>query len=260
MKIKNVIFDYGGTLDTGGTHWADIIYNAYRRHAVLISEADFKKAYIIAEKALTLYHLVKPSDTFKMVLFTKIRIQLEWMHDHGHIPMSTPQMKTLHKEIVEELYAFARQHTNNALRVITALKASGINVALVSNFYGNLRTVLREMGLSESFDCIIESAEVGIRKPDPRIYALAGERMGIREGEESSVVVVGDSLQKDILPASSLGFQTVWIRSSVATSSGIFSRKAAPQAEASATHTISCIQQLLPLIGTNYNHPAAKGT
>ncbi|MDE6263430.1 MAG: HAD family hydrolase, partial [Muribaculaceae bacterium] len=56
---------------------------------------------------------------------------------------------------------------------------------------------------------IIESAVVGVRKPDPAIFRLGVEAFGLPAEE---VLVVGDSLKKDILPAESIGCQTAWIK------------------------------------------------
>ena len=50
---------------------------------------------------------------------------------------------------------------------------------------------------------------VGIRKPDPQIFALGVEALGMLPEE---VVVVGDSYGKDMAPAHSLGCHTVWIK------------------------------------------------
>ena len=82
-------------------------------------------------------------------------------------------------------------------------------MVLVSNFYGNVGVVLKEFRLAHLFSDIVESAVVGIRKPDPRIYRLGVERLGLRPEE---VVVVGDSIHKDIEPAHEIGCQTVWFR------------------------------------------------
>ena len=46
---------------------------------------------------------------------------------------------------------------------------------LVSNFYGNIQTILKDFGLYAFFDDIIESSVVGVRKPDPAIYRLGVE-------------------------------------------------------------------------------------
>ena len=50
-------------------------------------------------------------------------------------------------------------------------------MVLVSNFYGNINVVLREFQLDDLFDSVVESAVVGIRKPDSRIFTLGVEAM-----------------------------------------------------------------------------------
>ena len=80
-------------------------------------------------------------------------------------------------------------------------------MVLVSNFYGNIATVLKEFKLDGIFDTIIESAVVGVRKPDPKIFTLGVEALGLQPDE---VVVVGDSMDKDMIPAKKAGCHTVW--------------------------------------------------
>ena len=50
---------------------------------------------------------------------------------------------------------------------------------------------------------------VGIRKPDPRLFGLGVEALGLSVGD---VTVVGDSFYKDILPAKKIGCHTIWIK------------------------------------------------
>ena len=82
-------------------------------------------------------------------------------------------------------------------------------MVLVSNFYGNIETVLADFDLLKYFPKIIESAVVGIRKPDPRIFRLGVDALGLPPKE---ILVVGDSLKKDILPAESIGCRTAWLK------------------------------------------------
>ena len=56
---------------------------------------------------------------------------------------------------------------------------------------------------------MVESAVVGVRKPDPRIFSIGVERLGM---EPAEVAVVGDSYAKDIAPAKAVGCRTVWMR------------------------------------------------
>jgi putative hydrolase of the HAD superfamily len=57
----------------------------------------------------------------------------------------------------------------------------------------------------------VESAVVGIRKPDVRIYELALRSLGGVEAA-ADVVVVGDSLKNDIRPARQIGCQAIWLK------------------------------------------------
>ena len=41
---KGYIFDYGGTLDTGGCHWGKAIWHAYERQNVPVEEEQFREA------------------------------------------------------------------------------------------------------------------------------------------------------------------------------------------------------------------------
>ena len=82
-------------------------------------------------------------------------------------------------------------------------------MVLVSNFYGNVDEVLRDFDIRRYFVGVIESAVVGVRKPDPRIFQLGVVALGMAPDE---VLVVGDSLRKDILPARSLRCHTAWIK------------------------------------------------
>lgn len=245
MNVKYVIFDYGGTLDTGGRHWADLIFRTYHEHGLDVTAKDFKKAYIATERYLGCRQVIQPSDSFRQTLSLKIRLQLQWFYDHKSVKSGIPEQKELHKAIVDELYQLARHNTRLARNVITALKSAGLHTALVSNFYGNIRTVLQEMGLSDLFEHVIESAEVGIRKPDPRIYALAAERLSVSDADRNKVVVVGDSPEKDIAPAGSLGFNTVWICPRNDGNTSLFRNKRSDMTGSAPTIRIYDIQQLL---------------
>ena len=61
------------------------------------------------------------------------------------------------------------------------------------------------------FDFVLASAELGLVKPDPRIFKLAQERAGCPSGE---ILMVGDRLDNDVRPAKALGWRTVHVRQS----------------------------------------------
>ena len=201
--IKGYIFDYGGTLDTGGQHWGKVIWHAYEHLQVPVSEADFRDAYVHAERTLGKNPIIQPDFTFYKTLETKIRLQLEYLQTSYITPLTSYILP-----LTSHLYEATVAETSKSREVLLSLKKQ-YPMVLVSNFYGNIATVLKEFKLDGIFDTIIESAVVGVRKPDPQIFTLGVEALGMQPDE---VVVVGDSMDKDIIPASKAGCHTVWFK------------------------------------------------
>lgn len=201
---KGLIFDYGGTLDTCGCHWGMVLWHAYERNAVPVSEELFRKAYVYGERTLATNRIIMPSSTFRDTLSEKIHLQLEWLEDNGGLMNA----QAYHGAILDNAYSLAKNTTEESVRVLRIL-AQSHPIVLVSNFYGNIQTVLREFSFDGIFKAVIESAVVGIRKPDARIFSLGVERLAL---SPEDVTVVGDSYTKDIVPAHSIGCSTVWIR------------------------------------------------
>ena len=195
MTPKGYIFDYGGTLDTGGCHWGKVLWHGWQRIGVPATEAQFREAYVYAERTLGKNPIIQPDYTFRKTLETKVRLELDFLGLDGYA-----------EAIVDSIYAETQRHTAHSREVLQQLQVPKV---LVSNFYGNIATVLREFGFDGLFQSIVESAVVGVRKPDPRIFTLGVEALGMQPGE---VVVVGDSMDKDIIPARKAGCQTVWVR------------------------------------------------
>lgn len=202
--IKGLIFDYGGTLDTGGCHWGKMIWHAYEHCKVPVDETLFRDAYVFAERELARNPIIKPDYTFHMTLAAKIRIEMEYIESK----QDGFEASRWTDAVVEHLYAATKAETQRSREVLKVLKER-YPMVLVSNFYGNIATVLAEFGLDGIFLHIVESAVVGVRKPDPRIFTLGVEALGMQASE---VIVVGDSYDKDIVAAKKAGCHTVWIK------------------------------------------------
>jgi epoxide hydrolase-like predicted phosphatase len=80
--------------------------------------------------------------------------------------------------------------------------------ALLSNASPQLRDLLDEMNVSGLFDVIVISGLVGVQKPDPAIYHIVLERLGVAPAE---VIFVDDFVQ-NIETARALGMQTLHFR------------------------------------------------
>jgi putative hydrolase of the HAD superfamily len=225
------IFDYGGTLDTGGQHWGQVLWHAYERHRVPVTEVQFREAYVYAERTLGRNPVIRPDFTFRQTLETKLRLQQEYLKVENEKYWQT---------ILDDLYERTKTMTAQSREVLLQLKDHGLPMVLVSNFYGNMHTVLHEFGFDGLFLKVIESAVVGIRKPDPRIFLLGVEALGLKPEE---VTVVGDSLDKDIIPAHEAGCQTIWLRGDGWTS-------ASHNGDCPYCETINALDKILEMIKT----------
>jgi putative hydrolase of the HAD superfamily len=95
------------------------------------------------------------------------------------------------------------------LDLIRSLRTA-YRTAVLSNADNTLRArFLAHEGLLDLFDEFICSADVGMAKPDPRIYALAAERMRLPPAE----CVFVDDLERNLEPARAAGMATVHFRS-----------------------------------------------
>lgn len=205
-NIKGIIFDYGGTIDTGGDHWSYVIEKAYKECGVALSDVDFRQAYVEGERELARTRHILPHHNFSDLLKIKINIELQWLANHG---LFAPQdVERYGEEIASKCYQSAKQSVENARPVLETL-ARKYPMVLVSNFYGNIKTVLEDFNILDCFREIVESAVVGVRKPDPEIFMIGVRKLNL---EPQEVAVVGDSMSKDIIPASKCGCRAIWIK------------------------------------------------
>ncbi len=86
---------------------------------------------------------------------------------------------------------------------VRAARRAGIRTGLLSNSWGVER--YDRAWLAELFDAWVISGEVGMRKPDPDIYPLAAERLGL----EPAQIVFVDDLPGNLKPARAFGMTTV---------------------------------------------------
>lgn len=207
QKVKGIIFDYGGTIDSNGKHWAEVLWDAYQYQRVPVSKEQFREAYVYAERYLATNPVIESNDNFRILLEKKMGIQMKSLIEKGFLKEYDKSEEYI-LDISGQCYNFVRDLLKKEIILLAALK-NRYPMVLVSNFYGNVQAVLSDFCLLEYFGSVIESAVVGVRKPDPEIFRLGVKALGL---EPSSIVVVGDSYTKDIIPASENGCQTIWLK------------------------------------------------
>jgi putative hydrolase of the HAD superfamily len=85
-------------------------------------------------------------------------------------------------------------------------RQAGVATAVVSNSNGTIAGILQTIGLARHLDFVIDSSEVGVEKPDPRIFRIALERAAVQPAEAA---YIGDLYSIDVLGARAAGLDAV---------------------------------------------------
>src|SRR5574344_1191229 len=204
-KDRAIIFDYGATLDTNGTHWYHIFAKEHLKYNAFLKDEDLRNAYIYGERTIATTKTIDSMHNFKDTLLIKVDFQYKYLVDNKILEQSQANHT---EQIAQSCYLLAKKNTNDT-KPLLDYYAKTYKLGLVSNFYGNLNEVLKDFEIKDYFDLIVESAEVGISKPDKRLLMYAFDKMNISPYDS---VVVGDSYKKDIIPAKQIGCSTIWLK------------------------------------------------
>jgi FMN phosphatase YigB (HAD superfamily) len=198
MPAAAYLFDYGGTLDGEGWHWFDRTVHLYRQAGCALPAARLKEAFYLADQAIAAEAAERGY---------RLRPLIE-RHLELQIGVLGSDAERFAGEVARGFCAMTEEGWRATRRLFERLKGRA-KLGVVSNFYGNLDVQLEEAGLSESLDAVIESTRVGLEKPDPAIYRLAAERLGLPAAE---IAMVGDNFERDVRPAKAIGMMTIWLR------------------------------------------------
>jgi putative hydrolase of the HAD superfamily len=116
-------------------------------------------------------------------------------------------------EAAEEIVALRRGVTQKglvpvlgALETIAELRARGFRIGLITICSDDVVGLWPETAFHGLFDAEVFSSSVGLRKPDPRIYQLACEQLGV---EPSEALFVGDGANDELAGAERVGMTAV---------------------------------------------------
>ena len=89
---------------------------------------------------------------------------------------------------------------------LAALRSHGLRLTVVSNANGRLCQMFERVGLAGAVDCMLDSHDEGVEKPDPRLFEIALARSG---GDRETTIHVGDLYQVDVVGARAAGIRGV---------------------------------------------------
>jgi len=92
------------------------------------------------------------------------------------------------------------------VRTLVALKAQGVELGIISNFDSRLFSVMRGLGLTDTFDTVTISSLAQAAKPAPRIFQLALDKHAV---DPEEALHIGDSVRDDVEGARKAGLHAV---------------------------------------------------
>lgn len=211
-----ILFDLGGTLIYFAGNKEEIIVQADQALAhclqILGYALDVERFLADYEYRLQAYFAQRDVD---QVEYTTRRLLRELLVDHGYPAVSESDLRTALRAMYE-VFEACWLVEEDTIPVLKALKDGGCRVGLISNAADadDVQRQVERAGLLPFLDVVFTSADIGRRKPHPRIFEEA--LRALECSTPSRVLMVGDRLKADIAGAKKLGMQAAWITRRVA--------------------------------------------
>lgn len=202
-EIKNIIFDYGGTLDTHGIHWSEMFWEAYQYFHLPVDKENFRKAFVYSERYIP--NVIKHDFGLEKTYKTQIYYQFKYLESNN---LLSGFSYLIHDKMVSHLVRQVKKNIEITKLTLEILEKD-YTLGLISNYYGNVEKVLEELHILKHFKEVIDSTIVGVRKPHNEIFEIALNKLGAKANE---TIMVGDSYVNDITPAKLLGCKTIWLK------------------------------------------------
>ena len=195
--IDTLFLDAGGVLVFPNWHR---VADALARQGVEVSPATLAAAEPYAKREIDVPTMAATDEQRGWHYFNLIL-------QHAGIPLSASTDGAL-----AELRGYhARQNLWESVPpdvapALTRLRDFGLRLVVLSNANGTLCACLDRLGLTRFFDVVIDSCDIGIEKPDPRLFRIALERAG---SHAQTTMHVGDLYYVDVVGARAAGVQAM---------------------------------------------------
>jgi putative hydrolase of the HAD superfamily len=208
--FRAVFFDLGNTLIYSVGGFQDVSYQAslalvraLRSVCCDVDEQEFINAF---SKRLDIYYREREAD---FIEDTTEYVLKNLLREYGYANIPHDRLRAA----LDEMYNVtqSRWHAEeDALPTLQKLRELGYHLGIISNAADafDVQRLVDQAELRPYLEQIVISADVGIRKPHPRIFELALAYWGLHARQ---AVMVGDTLGADVLGALNVNMPCVWI-------------------------------------------------
>jgi len=210
MHLSTILFDLGSTLLYSKDPWSPIFVEAERALISTLQERGISLPYETFQSTsggfLDSYYTQRGSGVIEKTAVVALR---ELMASAGI--KDAPE--TTIRSALDSMYSVTQKNwflEQDAISTLEVLREDNFRLGIISNTSDdrNAQHLIEKHGLRPYFEIVVTSAGCGIRKPDGRIFDIALNHFQVPPGE---VMMVGDTLEADVLGANLKGLYSVWI-------------------------------------------------
>jgi putative hydrolase of the HAD superfamily len=200
---KAIFFDFGDTLASTNPPYLIRLALAFRDCGYNVSDDDFERAYLKTDFEIHKKYLergtISPLE-YREWFFPKLcrNLPLE-----GEGKVIRERIRIALKEI-----KYTRSALPGAIEIIQLLKDRGLTLGIISNNDGTTPEKCEEVGIKRYFDIIADSTNLGVVKPDSRIFQFVLDKLNISPSE---AVHIGDLYGSDVLGGRNAGLDVIWL-------------------------------------------------
>ena len=193
--IKAAVFDLDHTLfDRYGT--------------IKLVAPRFRETYEVAE-GITDEFIAR-----EMTWADKQFVHHGWQEIHAHLIAKgvfvNPPEYPDYVEFVLNCFSKVAVPFDFSIPMLKKLRDMGIKTGLITNGRHEIQSSkLKLLGLENSFDAIVISGDTNTKKPDPAIFKIAADRLGVDLGE---MMYIGDHPQNDVDASRRAGCTPCWVK------------------------------------------------
>ncbi|HZA25296.1 MAG TPA: HAD-IA family hydrolase [Dehalococcoidia bacterium] len=205
--IKVVFFDFYNTLVQFWPPLDQIQQAACREFGLSVSEKGIKQGYTIADVYFNRENEIHPlalrSEEERLEFFTRYE---QMILENAGLLVSLDLARRVWEmagSVPKDFMPF-----DDSIPALSKLQAEGYRLGLISNLRRDIVQLCQRLGMAKYLDYFINSAEVGVEKPNPEIFLAALEQAAVTPEE---AVHVGDQHRSDVLGARAVGIHPVLI-------------------------------------------------
>ncbi|MBT3239991.1 MAG: HAD family hydrolase [Chloroflexi bacterium] len=210
-NYKAVLFDLGNTLLYFNGSWPQVfaqsdleVLNFLKTSGLDIDEMVFLQEF---RNRINEYHKRREIEFIEITIAYLLR---DLLKDLGYPNTSEETIRTA----LQKMYQVSQSHwliEKDCLDTLDKLKSRDYKIGIISNASddADVQKLVGDSQIKEYVDFALSSAACGIRKPDPRIFSIA---LSYWDFTNEEVIMVGDTLNADILGAKNSNIKSVWIK------------------------------------------------